>query len=284
MANYASTVIDILLAEVGYLEKKSNKNLDSKTANAGSKNYTKYGRDMHEIYPTTMDFPAAWCDALVDWGFYKAYGVANAKGLLGGKFDDYTPNSAGLYKKKNAYHKSPKVGDQIFFNNGKRICHTGLVYKVDSKYVYTVEGNTSGASGVVANGGGVCKKKYALNNSRIDGYGRPKYDAEPKKTVVEKVVSTVTKKKTYPDTFPALPPRGYYKLGDGYETLTNYPTQIKRVQKLINWIMEDALITVDGEYGPKTEAKVKAFQKKYKLTQDGEFGSNCLKKAKTIKK
>ena len=33
--------------EVGYLEKKSNKELDSKTANAGSNNYTKYARDLY---------------------------------------------------------------------------------------------------------------------------------------------------------------------------------------------------------------------------------------------
>lgn len=285
MANYASKVIDIALAEVGYLEKKSNKSLDSKTTNAGSANYTKYGRDMHEIYPSVMDFPAAWCDAFVDWCFYRAFGKANAKALIGGNFNDYTPSSAQLYKNKNAFYtKNPKVGDQIFFKNSTRICHTGLVYKVDSKYVYTVEGNTSGASGVVANGGGVCKKKYSLTYSKIAGYGRPKYDAEPKKTVVQTVVSAVTKKKTYPDTFPALPPRGYYKLGDGYNTLTNYPTQLKRVQKLMNWIMGGTLLVVDGEYGPKTEAKVKAFQKKYGLPQDGRFGSDDLKKAKTIKK
>ena len=40
-----STVNDVLkiaLAEVGYLEKRSNADLDSKTANAGSNNYTKY--------------------------------------------------------------------------------------------------------------------------------------------------------------------------------------------------------------------------------------------------
>ena len=53
--------------------------------------------------------------------------------------------------------------------------HTGLVYKVDSNYVYTIEGNTSGASGVVANGGGVCRKKYPLNSNYIVGYGRPNY-------------------------------------------------------------------------------------------------------------
>ena len=41
--NYASKVLEIALAEVGYLEKKSAKDLDSKTANAGYNNYTKYG-------------------------------------------------------------------------------------------------------------------------------------------------------------------------------------------------------------------------------------------------
>ena len=35
-------VINIALNEVGYIEKKSNANLDDKTLNAGSKNYTKY--------------------------------------------------------------------------------------------------------------------------------------------------------------------------------------------------------------------------------------------------
>lgn len=179
MANTVDKVIKIALAEVGYLEKKSNSNLYSKTANAGSNNYTKYGKEMHDIYPSVMDFPAAWCDAFVDHCFYKAYGVANAKGLIGGDFNDYTVSSANLYKKKNAWYTSnPKIGDQIFFKNSKRICHTGLVYDVDSTYVYTVEGNTSGASGVIANGGGVCKKKYKLNDPAIAGYGRPKYDIE----------------------------------------------------------------------------------------------------------
>lgn len=193
MANYASKVIDIALGEVGYLEKKSNSNLDSKTANAGSANYTKYGRDMHKLYPSVMDFPAAWCDAFVDWCFQKAYGVSNAKGLLGGNFNDYTPSSAQLYKNKGAWGTKPRKGAQIFFKNSTRICHTGLVYGFDSKYVYTVEGNTSGASGVIANGGGVCKKKYALTNSKIAGYGYPNYDAEPVKT---STVTNVQKKPT----------------------------------------------------------------------------------------
>lgn len=178
MANTVDKVIKIAEAEVGYLEKASNSQLDSKTANAGRANYTKYGRDMHEIYPSVMDFPAEWCDCFVDWCFYKAYGVSTAKSLIGGNFNDYTVASAQQYKNKGAWHTSnPKVGDQIFFKNDVRICHTGIVYKVDGKKVYTIEGNTTGASGVIANGGGVQKKSYSLGSSYIAGYGRPKYDA-----------------------------------------------------------------------------------------------------------
>lgn len=180
--NTADKVIQIAMSQVGYMEKsaaaykKDPSILYKFTEGAGSDNYTKYGKEMHDIYPSVMDFPAPYCDAFVDWCFYQAYGVANAKGLLGGNFDDYTPNSAGLYKKKNAYYKKPEVGDQIFFNNGKRICHTGIVYKVDDTTVYTIEGNTSNGTSLVANGGMVCKKSYSLKYSKIDGYGRPKYD------------------------------------------------------------------------------------------------------------
>ena len=67
-------LLDTAEAEVGYIEKASNKNLDSKTANPGKNNYTKYGRDMHAIYPSVMDFPAAWCDCFVDWCFYQCFG------------------------------------------------------------------------------------------------------------------------------------------------------------------------------------------------------------------
>lgn len=168
-------LIAVAEAEIGYLEKASNSNLYDKTANAGKANYTKYGYEMHTLYPTVMDYPAPWCDAFVDWCFYKAFGVDGAKELLC-DFDDYTVNSAQYFKNMDGwYTSSPKRGDIIFYKNSERICHTGIVYAVDDTYVYTIEGNTSGASGVVANGGGVCKKKYALDYIWIAGYGRPDY-------------------------------------------------------------------------------------------------------------
>ena len=94
-------VIQIALAEVGYLEKsqaayKANPDIIySKTAGAGSDNITKFNVELHRLYPEVMDI-SYWCDAFVDWCFLQAYGVTNAKKLLGGDFDDYTVNSAAL--------------------------------------------------------------------------------------------------------------------------------------------------------------------------------------------
>lgn len=242
-------VVDIALAEDGYIEKKSNASLDDKKANAGSANYTKYGRDMHALYPAVMDFPAAWCDAFVDWCFYKAYGVTNAKKLLCGDFDDYTVASAQLYKNKGAWYKEPKFGDQVFFNGTSGgICHTGLVVEVDNnkKIFYTEEGNTSSAAGVVANGGCVARKSYSFTYSRIAGFGRPPYGQVSGYVV--------------PDTAAASTLAGQAQI------------------HLNNFV--NAGLTVDGQIGPLTK---KAFRKAIQsalnmdnnagLVIDGEVGS-----------
>ena len=44
--------------------------------------------------------------------------------------------------------------------------------------IYTVEGNTSGGSTLVANGGGVAKKSYPSNYSRIACIWRPQYKSD----------------------------------------------------------------------------------------------------------
>lgn len=161
-------VVDIALAEVGYREKATDAMLDEKFANAGPGNHTKYGRDMNKIDPFTMDYADAWCDAFVDWCFVQAFGVENARGLLGGAFNDYTPVSAQLFKDQMSWYMSaPQVGDQVFFQSSERINHTGIVYAVKNGKIYTVEGNSSDQ---------VAKREYALNATRIAGYGRPLYN------------------------------------------------------------------------------------------------------------
>ena len=175
-------LIQIALAEVGYLEKRSAASLDSKTANEGSKNYTKYARDMCKCHAGIYVNGYPWCDTFVDWCMVQAFGVDKALELIHG-WSAYTPTSASYYKQHGEWHSTPKKGDQIFFKDSYgTICHTGIVYDVDSNYVYTVEGNTSTQSGVVANGGAVAKKKYALNYTKIAGYGRPKYPVAKEET------------------------------------------------------------------------------------------------------
>lgn len=170
MANTVDKVIKVAEAEVGYIEKKSNAALDSKTSNAGSSNYTKYGKWIG----ANGDY---WCASFLSWIFYKAYGNATGKKLLCGAYSAACETIRQNFKKHNQYETSPKTGDIIFFKGTRHAGanHIGLVRKVDNGKVYTIEGNTSGASDVVDNGGSVAKKNYSLNNSKILGYGRPNY-------------------------------------------------------------------------------------------------------------
>lgn len=180
MANTVDKVIAIAKAEIGYLEKSSTANLDSKEKGASDGNYTKYWRDLK---PSFQGQP--WCQGFVNWCFVQVYGVNKAKELLctSGEWSYYTPTCAQYFKNKNQWCSSPKVGDLIYFKNSTRICHVGIVYKADSNKVYTIEGNTSSENNtVIANGGGVFKKEYLLSNTRIAGYGRPKYDIETLQT------------------------------------------------------------------------------------------------------
>ena len=170
-------------AEVGYLEKNSNSNLDDKTGNAGSNNWTKYARDIDQKYPHFYNGKKngyAWCDIFVDWCFITTFGYENALRLL------YQPEysfgagcdmSAGYYRKNGAYMQyEPQVGDQVFFGRQGAETHTGIVVAVDGLKVTTVEGNTSGG-GYNANGDGVYMKTYDMNIAYFPGFGRPNWNA-----------------------------------------------------------------------------------------------------------
>ena len=151
-------VILVAKNEIGYLEKKSNSQLDSKTANAGSNNHTKYWRD---IKPSYQGQP--WCACFVSWCFMKAFGLETARKLLKHWPYVYCPTMSGLF----TLNANPKVGDIVIFKHNGTFTHTGLVTAVVGDRFYTIEGNTSGASGIIANGGGVCAKSYL--NSQMPG-------------------------------------------------------------------------------------------------------------------
>ena len=160
--------------EDGYLEKKSNAQLDSKTANAGYNNYTKYWRDINKwgLFSYSPDWAGgpdwSWCAGLQTWCFVKAFGAENAKKLL--LHLPFISCATMGEKAKSRLKTTAKKGDIVLFSKSGAFKHTGLVYKVDSSYVYTIEGNTSSTSGVVANGGAVAKKKYSLATIKSAGH------------------------------------------------------------------------------------------------------------------
>ena len=199
-------VIDIALAEVNYVEKETNAQLDSKTANAGDGNYTKYGRDLDAIsFFNGRKNGFAWCAQFVAWCFYKAFGKAAALALLCQPSNAKSNCGAGCkyvrqyFKAKGQWHTSnPQPGDVIVFYDSSRssYAHTGIVEKVSGGKVYTIEGNTSSASGVVDNGGAVARKSYSLTYSRIAGYGRPAYGAQTAANASQTAASSQAKKYT----------------------------------------------------------------------------------------
>lgn len=172
------SVIDDLIAHAkgytGYLEKDSNSDLDSFTGNAGSNNYTRFARDYCDYFGESINVyqGQAWCAMFVSVMFADVFGADKAERMIFGHYA-YCPYGVQHFKSNNAFYKIPKAGDVIFFTNGSESTHTGIVRAVDDTHVYTVEGNTSSSSGVVANGGCVAQKSYTLGYSRILGYGRP---------------------------------------------------------------------------------------------------------------
>ena len=164
-------VLTLARNEIGYHEKASNSNLDSKTGNSGGANYTKYARDLDRVtnFYNGAKQGFAWCDVFFDWLFYTAFGADLAKKLL------CQPDSsagAGCYysalyyrEKGRFYATTPQVGDQIFFTYAYgEVSHTGIVEAIVGNTITTIEGNSSD---------GVNRRQYPTGSSQIYGYGRP---------------------------------------------------------------------------------------------------------------
>lgn len=249
-----NVIINIALAEVGYLEKATNANLDDKTANAGSNNYTKYWRD---IYPAYQGQP--WCACFVTWVFVIAFGKAMAQKLLKHYPYVYCPTMADLF----TLNANPKVGDIVIFKHNGVFTHTGIVIKVSGDQFWTVEGNTSGGSTIIANGGAVCKKTYFNSNLPGTKFITPDY-------------SKVQEIKNEGNDTPSISVPSILKIGsNGSAVIT--------LQKNLNTLIK-AKLTVDGEFGTATYNAVIKFQTKYKLTADGIVGENTQKKINSLLK
>ena len=192
---------DYYASNGGYLEKKSDAYLDDFKKNAGYNNYTKFARDVNSWgQPGCQAQP--WCAEYQFWKLVNVLGITKALQTMGGGF--YNCESITNHSKVNGtWHKSPKVGALVIFRNGS---HVGSVQSFDSSRIYTNEGNTSSAAGVVANGGATRNKSYDINDSAIDGYVWIDWGSE-KQTTTWKATGTATS--AVDDLYIRETPNGY---------------------------------------------------------------------------
>lgn len=252
-------LVDCAMSQVGYLEKRSNAQLDDKTANAGSANWNRYARDIDNKYPNFYNGKKngySWCDIFVDWCFIECFGYEKALKML------YQPTksagagcqySANYYRAHNAFYRQPQVGDQVFFGDYGNEGHTGIVIDVAGSVVTTVEGNTSGGYGVDSNGDGVYIKRYNINTQYIPGFGRPNWEVVSSNVGNEEVTDTVS--------YPTI------KLG-------SKGSDVKKAQQLlIAKGYSCGVAGADGDFGAATYNAVKKFQAANGLEVDGIVGA-----------
>ena len=160
----------------------------------------------------------------------------------------------GCWVENDAYVPAP--GDLIFYDwedkgtgdNTGVSDHVGIVEKVSGNTITVIEGNYNDA----------CKRRVLnVNGKYIRGYGVPKYDSEPVKTVSRVTVS-----------LPIL------KKGSKGEA-------VKTLQRLLNALgftdaTEKALV-VDGSFGTATLYALKAYQNAKRLEVDGICGAETWK-------
>lgn len=167
-----------------------------------------------------------------------------------------------------------------------------LVMKYDSKYHWNQNQfdalisfcyNIGSIDQLTANGtrsiGEIASKMLLYNKAG----GRVLAGLTRRREAEHKLFCEPVEKVSYSGKYPDLPKRGYFKYGDGIYSMKSYQTQIKRVQRLVNWVMDYSLV-VDGEYGQKTDKAVTGLQKRFGLQPNGCFGNKCLKACKNFKK
>lgn len=240
----------------------------------------------------------AWCVTFECW-------CANQVGILNtlipkcnnvGVLRDWY-KSRGLYLLRGSY--TPQKGDLIIFRNAS---HTGIVEKVESGRIWTIEGNSKDK---------VSNNSYLLTDSYIQGYCKVKFD-DNTSTLVNKgnatiksiqktlnsrygfnlVIDGIAKEKTFEAFRKALQIELNRQCNAGLKvdgvigskTEAKLPNVKRGAKGNITWLIQAILICkgynikLDGDFGEKTEKAVKQFQKANGITADGICGKNTFKK------
>ena len=285
-------LIDVAVSQIGYLEKRSEKNLDDFTANYGENDYTKYARDLDAIpdyYYHDRKQGLSWCDIFCDWCFVQAYGFEGSLKVNCQPKKSYGAGcdmSAKYYREAGRLDKRPQVGDQFFIHNWT---HTGIVIEVRNHSVVTIEGNQYNSNGKQS----VSQKVRLL--SEIDGFGHPRYndglegrfywnkdrtDLKPTGKIDTPVKPTPEPVETEPE--PSVPVTGNEDKGIIFETLFK-GSKNKMLVKVLQTILKHkgysiGFTGVDGDFGSATYNALVKFQKNNGINADGICRMDTWKK------
>ena len=248
-------IIEVAKSDLGYLEKalkyKNNKEiLYDKTKGASDENTTKH---WFEIKQEWQGQP--WCAIWCCWVFTRALGEKRAKELLKHYPYTYCPTMAGLF----TLNANPKVGDIVIFKRNGVFAHTGLVIAVDGDKFTTIEGNTSGASGIIPNGGGVCQKTYY--NSKLPGtkFCRPDYSST--------AITSDTNMVVVADDMHTVKWKGYVNIGKNAKLVVRLQPNVNAKECSFSGLKQGIEVGVSYEQGDwyliKYDGKFGYVQKKY---------------------
>lgn len=157
-----SCFLHIALQEVGYLEKASDSQLDSHTANPGNADYSKYG-----AWYGASKMP--WCAAFVSWCADRADVSTSIIPLTALAPDFYTFYSSNgrYYSRETNGSYVPSPGDIFIMSwEGKPLSHAGIVYSVSGSYMTVIDGNW---------GERVNYRTMSLTDSSLNGFCSPNY-------------------------------------------------------------------------------------------------------------
>ena len=194
-----------------------------------------------------------WCAVWISWLYNKVDGLDKymIKTDGAGTIARLSDGKYGKWYEPNEI--APREGDIIMFRWGGSYTdkyhsdHVGYVYKVDSTYVYSIEGNTGSAN---ADTSTVMYKKYSKTNSCINGYYRPNY----KQIESEGNVMNFEKGNK----------------GDGVLAYKSLLIQAEQLGLIKTKVAEDNI------FGNGTHKATLEVQKMYKLEQDGIAGVKTI--------
>ena len=193
------------------------------------------------------------CSSLISWAMTKAGYFKSNPWFYTGNQEEYLKKAG--WKRYDPKSIEWKKGDILHRRSGGS-GHTEVVYLGSGKG----QGVTMGAHG----SGYSWVNQVSINRSY--SYGRNWMN----------LYRYVGSGKTYPGTWPTLPKRGYFDIGDK-------GVNVGRVQSFLVWAgYSVGECGIDKEYGPNTAAAVSRFEEDHNLEVDGQFCPMCLKTAKKV--